>query len=91
MTAGDTGALDRLATLRDGTQVRLRVARPDDESRIVAAFDKRLSFSFLERNLNSVPTFDNSRIKKELGLNFRPVEVSVGDTARSMEEGGFLA
>ena len=45
----------------------------------------------LERNLDSVPTFDNSRIKKELGLNFRPVEVSVGDTARSLEEGGFLA
>jgi len=86
--------LRQMAEIARRTCPRAKISRwpmPGPAMYAVAAFDKRLSFSFLERNLNSVPTFDNSRIKKELGLNFRPVEVSVGDTARSMEEGGFLA
>lgn len=67
-----------------------RLPLPDVAMYATALFDKRLSLSFLRRNLGSAPAFDNTRIKKDLGLELRPPEVSVADTARSIESGGYL-
>ena len=83
----------QMAEILRSTCPRARTPRlplPDLAMYATALFDKRLSFAFLRRNLGSAPAFDNSRIKKELGLEFRPPEVSVADTARSIESGGYI-
>ena len=68
-----------------------RLPLPDFAMYAAAAFDKRLTFAFLKRNLGSAPLFDNTRMKKELEISPRPVEITVRDTAKSIEEGGFAS
>ena len=57
---------------------------------IFAFFDKRLSFSFLRRNLGHMNQFDNRKIREEMALRFRPVEETLRDTCQSFIERGFL-
>ncbi len=65
-------------------------ALPDVLLYATALFDPRLTFGFLRKNLGRAPRFDNARIRRELGVDFRPVPETVADTARSIVEGGYL-
>jgi nucleoside-diphosphate-sugar epimerase len=56
----------------------------------VGALDKRLSFSFLRRNLGKRFDLSAERARTELGLAFRPPEESVRATARSIVDQGFV-
>jgi len=47
-------------------------------------FDKRLSFSFLRSSLGRVSRIDGSKVSRELGIRYRPVEESIVDTCQSM-------
>jgi len=51
---------------------------------IGAIFDKQLTWGFLSYYLGKVSHFDNSKIKKDLGMDFMDPEQSVIDTAQSM-------
>jgi nucleoside-diphosphate-sugar epimerase len=53
---------------------------------IAALFDKRLSFSFLRRNLGTRSQFDNSKSINELGITYRNINDTIIDTGKSMLE-----
>ena len=57
---------------------------------VAALFDKRLSFSFLRRNLGRARTIDNSLLKRDLVNEPRSGAESLHDTARSFLELGFV-
>ena len=46
--------------------------------------------SYLRSHLGRVPKFDNSKIKSELGLEFRPVKQSISDAAADMQQWGHI-
>ena len=48
--------------------------------RLASLFQPAGVRSYLKTNLNRVPNFDNSKIKSELGLEFRDFESSLSDT-----------
>ena len=56
----------------------------------VALFDARLSWDFLRRNLDVERRLDNSKSKRALGIDYRPIPETVIDTARSFIEAGLL-
>ncbi len=53
-------------------------------------FDKRLSRAMVRRLTNNPVTFDNRRSKEALGVVYRPIDESIGDTVRSMVDGGLV-
>jgi len=57
---------------------------------IAALFDKRLSFSFLKRNLGRRRKIDNSLLKRDLVPEPRSGTESIRDTAQSFIDLGFL-
>lgn len=63
---------------------------PDPLMYLVSVFDKRLSVSFLRRNLGKRRELDNGRIRRELGVSFRPAEETIVDTARSLIDHGWV-
>jgi nucleoside-diphosphate-sugar epimerase len=56
----------------------------------VALFDKRLSFSFLRRNLGVAHRYDNAKSRRELGIEYRPPAETARDTAKSFVELGIV-
>lgn len=58
---------------------------------LVALFDKRLSFSFLRRNLGIQTLFDNTRIQHDLDLHFRPLDTTLREMCQSFFDRGFLS
>ncbi len=91
LTASMMG-MRQMADIVKTTCPRAKVPRlplPNVAMYAAAAFDKRLTFAFLKRNLGLAPLFDNTRMKKELEISPRPVEITVRDTAKSIEEGGY--
>jgi nucleoside-diphosphate-sugar epimerase len=68
-----------------------RLPLPDALMYATALFEPRLTFGFLKKNLGRAPRFDNSRIRRGLGVEFRPVPETVADTARSILAGGWLS
>jgi dihydroflavonol-4-reductase len=56
----------------------------------VAAFDKRLSWSFLRRNLGVEHRNDNRRSIERLGIQYRDVGDTIRDTARSFIDNRWL-
>ncbi len=58
---------------------------------IFSIFDKRLTFSFLKRNLGIVVQADASKAAKDLGIQHRSIEESIKDTCQSFIDNGFIA
>lgn len=46
--------------------------------------------SYLRTHLGRWPSFDNAKIKRELGLTFRPLDKTILDTARDLEKWGHI-
>jgi dihydroflavonol-4-reductase len=67
-----------------------RLPIPDVAMYLVAAFDKRLTWNFLRRNLSIARRIDNRRSIERLGMQYRGVADSIRETARSLIEGGWL-
>ena len=57
---------------------------------MAALFDKRLTFTYLRRNLGRMVQISHSKAERELGVSFRPVEESLIDTCRSFVELGLV-
>jgi dihydroflavonol-4-reductase len=55
-----------------------------------ALFNKQVSFGYLRRNLGVERTFDTSRIRRDMTLDFRDIDDTLIDTARSIVEGGWI-
>jgi dihydroflavonol-4-reductase len=45
----------------------------------------------LRTHVGRVPRFDNSRIQRELGVTFRPIEDTLQDTMADLERWGHIA
>jgi dihydroflavonol-4-reductase len=58
--------------------------------RCASWFQPRGTGSYLRTNIGRRPLFDNSKIKRELGLTFRSVERSRVDTVQDLERWGHL-
>ncbi len=56
-----------------------------------ALVDKRLSFSFLWKNLGRIVLLDNARSRRELGLEYLPVEQTLVDTCQSFIDLGMAS
>lgn len=58
--------------------------------RLGARFQPKGVSSYLRTHLGRVPHFDNSKIRRELGLQFRPVETSIADTVQDFIKWGHV-
>ncbi|MFN3181872.1 MAG: NAD-dependent epimerase/dehydratase family protein [Nannocystaceae bacterium] len=67
-----------------------RFQMPNFAMYAVALFDKRLSWDFLRRNLDVERRLDNTKSKQALGIEYRPVDQTILDTARSFVDAGLL-
>lgn len=67
-----------------------RLPMPDVAMYLLAAFDKRLTWNFLRRNLGVARRLDNHRSIERLGIQYRSVGESVRDTARCLVDNGWL-
>ncbi|HRE88774.1 MAG TPA: hypothetical protein PK095_06485 [Myxococcota bacterium] len=54
-------------------------------------FQPRGVGSYLRTHLGRTPSFDNGKIKRELGLTFRPLDKTILDTVADLEKWGHLA
>ncbi len=57
---------------------------------VASLFDKRLPRGMLRRLLNNPVAFDNHHSQHALGIVYRPIDESVGDTVRSMVDSGLV-
>ncbi|MEX1190948.1 MAG: aldehyde reductase [Brumimicrobium sp.] len=57
---------------------------------LVGPFMADLSWSYLNKNLGIPVYFDNSKIKKSLGISFRPIKESLKDHAEQLEKDGLI-
>ena len=57
---------------------------------LAALFDKRLSWSFLRRNLGQRSEIDNAKVRRDLGIELTDARESVLATCRSMVELGLV-
>jgi len=62
---------------------------PDLLMYAMVPFDKRLSFSFLRRNLGRRRVLSNERMRAVFGVQPRPVEETIADCAESIIDGGW--
>ncbi|MEM7154848.1 MAG: aldehyde reductase [Myxococcota bacterium] len=60
-----------------------RFAMPNPLMYVVALFDKRITWSFLRKNLDAVTRLDNGKSLKVLGIDYRPVRETVRDTGQA--------
>lgn len=83
---GHMTLVDMAAVLRrthpDSRTPRRRM--PDPLMYVVAMFDKRMTWSFLRRNLGVRRRIDNGKSRRDLGLSYRPLEETLRDTADSV-------
>jgi dihydroflavonol-4-reductase len=59
--------------------------------KIMAAFEDPGTRSYLRTNLGKTPRFDNTKIKQELGLEFRDVEETILETVADLKRWGHVA
>ena len=57
---------------------------------IVGPFMAGFSWSYLKRNLGIPVQFSNEKIKKELGVDFRPINETLRDQAKQLKKDGVL-
>jgi GNAT superfamily N-acetyltransferase len=85
---------DRPAVLRDGTPVRIRAARPDDEARVVTAFGKLERHSVYTRYFSfrkALSAADLARLLDNDGVRGAALLVTLGDAAQTVIGGGSYA
>jgi nucleoside-diphosphate-sugar epimerase len=63
---------------------------PDALMYVTALFDKRLTWAFLRNNLSIARKLDGSRSRERLGMQFRPLDQTIRDTAQSIIDLGVL-
>lgn len=59
--------------------------------RLLSQFQPKGLGSFMRSHLGRVPAFDNSKIRRQLGLEFRPVRSTVMDTLEDLSARGLIA
>jgi dihydroflavonol-4-reductase len=52
--------------------------------RLASYFQPKGVRSYLRTNLDRIPSYDNSKIKSALALEFRPLRESIGDTLEDL-------
>ena len=63
---------------------------PDLAMYISSLLDKRISFSWVRRNIGRVYPIDNSKSREELGVHYRPLEETLLDTCQSFIQLGLV-
>ncbi len=58
--------------------------------RLLSYFQPPGRRSYLQTNLGRIPKFDNSKIKTELGIEFRPLEDTLRDTVEDLQRWGHI-
>ena len=58
--------------------------------KIMAAFEDPGTRSYLRTNLGKTPRFDNTKVKEDLGLDFRDVEETILETVNDLDHWGHL-
>jgi len=59
--------------------------------RVAALFQPSGTRVYLQTHLGRKPNFDNGKIRRELGLTFRPARDTIVETARDLERWGHIA
>jgi len=99
ITAGDTIAMRSLVELLEkngwGTgnklpKLGMDCAIGDFAVRLSSYLQPKGVGSYLRTHVGRVPRYDTSKIQKELGLKFRPVETSILDTLEDMARWGHV-
>lgn len=67
-----------------------RRVMPDALMYIAALFDKRLTWAFLRNNLSIARKLDNTRSRERLGIEYRPLDQTIRETAQSIVDMGAL-
>lgn len=94
LLTSESWTIPRIARYMRQVQPRSKAPRfrmPDPLMYVVAAFDKRVSRSFLKRNLGKQRILTNKRAREDLGVVFRPVEETLRDCAQSMVDEGWVS
>jgi dihydroflavonol-4-reductase len=91
--ANETMDMKRLVSIlaRHGKGKLPRFALPDAVVRVASYLQSKGVRSYLQSNLGKVPRYDNSKIQRELGVRFRPVEDSIADTVADLRKWGHIA
>ena len=63
---------------------------PDLAMYATALFDRRITFSWVRRNIGRAYNVDNRKSRDDLGLTYRPLEETVIDTCRSFIQLGLV-
>jgi dihydroflavonol-4-reductase len=63
---------------------------PDALMYVAALFDKRLTWAFLRNNLSIARKLDNARSRERLGIEYRPLDHTIRETAQSILDMGAL-
>ena len=58
--------------------------------RLLSFFQPRGIGSYLRSHLGRVPVYDNARIRRDLGLEFRPARTSIRDTIEDLRKKGLV-
>ena len=97
LCAGEHQSLREIAGIMREAGVRGRIPRLGMDNAIGTAFLKLLSYSqprglgsYLRSHLGRVPAYDTGKIRRELGLEFRPVRTSVLDTLEDLRRRGLI-
>jgi dihydroflavonol-4-reductase len=61
---------------------------PDALMYVAALFDKRLTWAFLRNNLSIARKLDNARSRERLGIEYRPLDHTIRETAQSILDMG---
>ena len=90
--------MHQITDIMKSAGVRGKLPSFDMSGRVGTATMKLLSHfqpsgigSYLRTHLGSVPHFDNNKIRRDLGIEFRDVEETIYDTVRDLIEWGHLS
>jgi RimJ/RimL family protein N-acetyltransferase len=87
----DAGKYDKIATLKNGTAVRIRSVRPDDRNRISEAFRKLEAESIYTRFFHHKKALSDDELKAATEVDFENVValvVTVGEEGKETIIGG---
>jgi dihydroflavonol-4-reductase len=97
LCAGDRLSMREVVGLMREVGVRGKLPALAMDNAAGTALVKLLSFfqpkgvgSYLRSHLGRVPVYDNGKIRKELGLEFRPARTSIRDTIEDLRKRGVI-
>ena len=97
LCAGDLLSIREIAGIMRDAGVRGRIPTLGMDSAFGTALLKLLSWfqpkgmgSYLRSHLGGVPAYDTQKIRRELGMEFRPVRASVLDTLEDLRQRGLI-